>query len=447
MKHLARFSALLLLFLICASLVRAQGFKVETQNPPSADGTETFTSLDSRFSIALPRQISGLGSITSDTPKGKTPIGTSYNWQLQGMRFQVGHVDYSSAPHANADPKALVNVLAAEVAAATTKLGGKLVSNAETQFQGGAAREVRVEFPDNSILVNRLFAVNRQLYQVVATYKKDAKLEERVAKILDSFKALSPAEAETALRKKVEAAAPRPLPQAPFVKRPKSDAEDEGLKGKVKTVFTEAEDLSGTWSVQKRKPSSMEYYNEQGYLTKRESYDYRGNPSDITVYGYLDGDRASNTESVEYEYNPPAMMIAAPAGEAKPTYDPRYSYKFKFKYDERGNLLEKSWIGNDGKLWLRYVYNHKGNQKEELVYSADGSLNQKYVYTLDDKGNEIEEIVYETKRNTVRNKYAFTYEFDAQGNWTKRVSTRWESKDGKEGYQPYSVYYRTITYY
>lgn len=449
MKYLARYTSLLILFITCSVLTLAQGFKVESKNPPKATGSETFTSLDSRFSIALPQQVSGFGPISVDTPKGKTTIGSSYMWRLEGMQFQIGHVDYSSAPNASGDPKAVIGSVAGEVAAETVKKGGKLVSNAEVQFQGGVAREVRVEFPDGSMLVNRVLAANRQLYQVLVTFKKDPKLEESAAKILDSFRALSPADADAAIRKRVEEATPSPLPEEPAAKRPKSDAEDEGLNGRVKTVFTESEDLSGTWAVQRRKPSLMEYYDERGYLTKRESYDYKGNPSDITVYGYLGGERVSKIGSVSYEYNPPPMMVAGPSGPAgpEPKSDTRYTYKFKYKYDDKGRLAEKAWLHNDGMPWLRYVYNYKGKQREELVYSANGSLNQKYVVTLDDKGNEVEEIIYQVKDDSVRSKQSSAYELDAQGNWTKKTVSKWMTKDGKSYYEPSHVYYRTITYY
>lgn len=39
-----------------------------------------------------------------------------------------------------------------------------------------------------------------------------------------------------------------------------------------------------------------------------------------------------------------------------------------------------------------------------------------------------------------------TYEFDAQGNWIKRTTSKWMTKDGKSFYAPAWVDYRTITY-
>jgi hypothetical protein len=102
---------------------------------------------------------------------------------------------------------------------------------------------------------------------------------------------------------------------------------------------------------------------------------------------------------------------------------------------------------SSGKLWLRYVYKYQGNKKEELVYSEDGSLNRKNVSTLDDKGNEVEESFYDVKDGSVSERYSYSYEFDAKGNWIKRTASKWAAKDGKEQFAPYSITYRTITYY
>ena len=191
----------------------------------------------------------------------------------------------------------------------------------------------------------------------------------------------------------------------------------------------------------------MKYYNELGNLTKGDLYDYRGNLSEVIGYGYLDGERASNDKIIEYGYNPPPVAMAVAPGQDKPRYDPRYHYKYRYKYDEKGNLKEKEWWSNSGKLGLRYTYNIKGNQKETLVYSEDGQLNQKSVSTLDAQGNEIEVAYYEIKTDTVRDRYSYTYEFDAKGNWIKQTTSKWETKDGKSQFVPSSIKYRTIIYY
>ena len=116
----------------------------------------------------------------------------------------------------------------------------------------------------------------------------------------------------------------------------------------------------------------MDYYNERGNLTRRESYDYKGNLSEITVYGYLDGARVADWNTIPRDYNPPLIMIASPPGEAKPKYDPRYKTKYAYRYDDKNRLAEKiSWVMT-GSCRFRYVYKYSGNQREDLAYSAGG---------------------------------------------------------------------------
>ncbi len=443
MKNPARLFSLLILLVAYPALTLAQGFKIEGKSPAATAGSETFTSQEGRFTISLPKQISAYSPVAGNTPNGRI-AGSTFHWATAEGAFIVGYIDGPKA--VETDGKPALDVLRNGILEAG-KGKANLISETDISLDGHPGRELKLEFPDGFSTM-RIYLVGNRIYEEIASLATEKKSQEPAAiKILDSFKLLTQADIEASLKRKIAEATPSTLPQEPVAKRPRSDAEDDGLKGKVKTVFSESEDLSGTWAVKERKPSSMEYYNELGNLTKRDSYDYRGNPSDITVYGYLDGDRVSNSKSIEYEYNPPPMMIATPAGEPKPKYDPRYSYKLKFKYDGQGRLAEEDWYGNEGKLWLRYVYSYKGNQKEELVYSADGSLNQKYLYTLDNKGNDAEEIIYETKGNAVKSKYSYSYEFDSQGNWTKRTTSKLVTKDGKSFFEPSYLTYHTITYY
>jgi len=53
---------------------------------------------------------------------------------------------------------------------------------------------------------------------------------------------------------------------------------------------------------------------------------------------------------------------------------------------------------------------------------GDGRLNQRLEYTFDDQGNETRLLL---KESTTGDKITYKYlEFDAQGNWTKRVMTK-----------------------
>jgi hypothetical protein len=229
----------------------------------------------------------------------------------------------------------------------------------------------------------------------------------------------------------------------------KTDRETDGLKGSVKSVLTEIANLkkiSGKLVESDRRHKEAINYDSNGNRLTWKTYDYlSGALFDSVTYTHVDGDKVSIYEEVN---NPNKITQITTVPDDKPTKssDPYLSYKFKYKYDSNGNVSEEAWY-QSGSLWLRYVYNYKGNQKEELVYSADGSLNQKYVYTLDDKGNEIEMLSYDTEKNKLEGKETYKYlEFDAKGNWTKRITSEGD-EESKFVVKPREVLYRTLTYF
>ena len=80
MKNFARFFLLAVSVMNCSASVFAQGFRLESKSPPAATGSETFISLEGRFSIALPKQLSGYNPHSVNTPNG--PVENfSYDWR------------------------------------------------------------------------------------------------------------------------------------------------------------------------------------------------------------------------------------------------------------------------------------------------------------------------------------------------------------------------------
>lgn len=454
MKYFPRHLLQLALIAACVAAAAdtdAQAFQSERKNSrATANSAEVFTSLDARFSVALPRQVSGLSPITFDTPQGRITAGESYAWRVAGAQFEIGYLDLQKQPETAAVARAALRKFADDIAAGMRAQGCKVTSRKDISLAGHVGHEMRLELPQ-SYIISRLYATGARIYRLAAASPgKDApEFQTTAAGTLDSFRILSLDEVVAERERRIAAATPRPLPQdEPTARKLKSDAEDEGLRGRVKTLFVERQDLSGTWTVQRRRPSQLVYYNEEGNVTRKADYDYKGNLFQIRVYGYIDGERASHDQTIEPEFNPAAMFVVAPAGEVKTKYDPRYSFKYKYRYDERGRLAEEVWHGNGEKVWLRFVYNYRNlSERETLVYSEDGALNQKYTATLDAHGNELQESSYNTKTDAVDNKYAYTYEFDRHGNWIKQITSKWLTRDGKSQFLPYSITYRTIAYY
>jgi preprotein translocase subunit YajC len=183
-----------------------------------------------------------------------------------------------------------------------------------------------------------------------------------------------------------------------------SDRDADGLKGKVQKVVTESAKLtneSGNWVEAKRQMNSVVIYDAEGNRMKREGYDYRGNLFQINEYSFIDGDKVVRMETIRHEYDPPAVAVAPSTNKenAKPS-DPRYTYKFKYKYDDKGNRTEEAWYHNDGSLWLRYVsvYDDKGNEVEWFRYTGDGKVNGRSVSSYDAKGSVVEKNLVQTGR-------------------------------------------------
>jgi len=231
----------------------------------------------------------------------------------------------------------------------------------------------------------------------------------------------------------------------------KSDKEDAGLRGKVRTVFAEDAKLSqsgGQWIEGKRQPSHEETYDEQGNMIKRLAYDYRGNLRDTTTYTVIDGDKTSKWESIRHDYDPPPAMAPPSAGTPKP-HDPRFDNRYVYKYDSRGHRTEVTLYRSDGSQGNRNVttFDEKGNKVKWELYTAEGELNFSSTSKFDDKGNEIE-VTYYHANGTMSERYSHTdYEFDAAGNWIKRKTLKWTTKSGQSIFEPYEITYRTISYH
>lgn len=221
----------------------------------------------------------------------------------------------------------------------------------------------------------------------------------------------------------------------------KTDRDHDGLKGHVQKVTTETARLSkvdGKEAESARELSEVTIYDAAGDRTRRESY-YKGRLSETNVYSYLDGERVVRTEFFGNQGS-----TAAPSASG----DTRYSIKVKYKYDPQGHRIEATRFRNDGTQASRSVmiYDAKGNKIEERSYRANGSQVRKFTYTYDAHGNVAEES-YDFEGDQFDFRYSYTYELDAQGNWTKSITSKWVTKEGKSFFEPSLVSYRVITYF
>ncbi len=225
-----------------------------------------------------------------------------------------------------------------------------------------------------------------------------------------------------------------------------SDREFEGFKGRVKTVLTETADAkmkARKLVEKKRRNHKYMTFRPDGSCSVYKLFHWEtGELFETNNYIQVDGEKAS-----VIEMGPSAMIGDAPGGRPRKPSDPRYDYKYRYKYDGQGRIAEQAMWQSNGDLWLRYVYEYSNGERRELVYDEKGDLNQKYTNILDGKGNVSEMIVYDTDSDKISGKEKYEYlQFDPHGNWTKRIEYEADNDNGFE-YKIREVKYRTLTYY
>ena len=236
----------------------------------------------------------------------------------------------------------------------------------------------------------------------------------------------------------------------------KTDREIDGLIGLVKEVRTEKAHFSskfGKWVEGHRTRWTIETYDTKGNKIEKGywggsaktvyTYDTKGNMIEEAKFN-ADG---SLTIKRVYTYDAKGNMIETYGFIYLGGIEIHVSKKV-YTYDAKGNMIEEAKFNADSSLDYKtvYTYDAKGNMIEEALYKADGSLFSKDVFTYDTKGNKIETTEYKAD-GSLPSKYAYTYTYDAKGNWIKKTESKWVTKFGKSYFEPSEVVYRTITYY
>jgi hypothetical protein len=429
MRRLVLITAFIIAILSPASDSRAQ-----------SSGAPRFVSLEGRFSIALPDR-SDVRRMNMPTPYGYG-YGHQHEWETKEGSFGVGYADTFQLVSKPEDVKQFFDAAAERFRNVAAVNGFKVPEPKQITLDGRPGIEQRADLPASTI-IRRLYLVSRRVYETAVVMKNNQrKYESAAVGVLDSFRLLTDREiTEEALK-----AGPGPLPQTPEAPRAGSDADDEGLRGRVKSVHTEIQYLTETPLTRMGMRSRVTTYNQNRNKLRTESYDSRNNLYLITVYGYLDGSRVAAFKYIDREYGPPTGSGGAGPATSERKMDPRYQHRFEFKYDEKKRLSETTEFRSNGDFMARHVYKYDGNQKQEFVYLEDGTLTRRHLYILDDKGNEIESTDFDAD-GKVLSKISYSYEYDANGNWTKRTSSRKEGDQNLLRLDPGSVQMRTITYY
>jgi hypothetical protein len=128
----------------------------------------------------------------------------------------------------------------------------------------------------------------------------------------------------------------------------------------------------------------------------------------------------------------------------KVEYSANGDWERKERYNAEGQIIEQGWNGLNKTL---FHYNEEGqlmemNDSHEADQLGLGGFNSKYLFTYDDRGNLVESLWYEAD-GSLQERITCDYEYDQEGNWTKKIETR----KFKTDYESLTEYNRAITYY
>jgi hypothetical protein len=405
------------------------------QTPASAP---VFVSVYGNFSIALPETPNltrGLRNV--DAPdKG---AGMIYAWETENIVYTALYLDPLTDAAGSQAAEELAKSLEESnqnVRDTVKKYGGKIILERPLALGANSGTEIQAALGTGKMIA-RNFQVGRRGFAVQAVVRDLADGKKALA-VLNSFQLI---DGKALLRKKIAENMPKPLPPTPRAAIPHSDLFAAKLKGRVKSIFEESEDLTGRDFQQGRIFSAEYFYDANGFLTREITYDTHGNPSQLVNYGFLDKSLVTRFVKIPYPYN-------APATAAKKPNEPRYDLKFKYLFDREGRVTEANYRLADGELSSRSLTMYDGDKIETQNFNAKGELISKVVQTFDENGR-LSEASFQTPGPPAADyKVMYKYEtFDQQGNWTRRIKSVWRTEEGKSFYEPAKIYYRSISYY
>lgn len=285
----------------------------------------------------------------------------------------------------------------------------------------------------------------------------------------------------------------------------KPDGEKEKFSGAVQTMRTEYSELSDGYGNRRSGPRTelslftfdamgniteilhherngpvssrtVTVYNAAGLQTESTTYKAKDKLSSKTAYKLDDKGRVADVAKYD-DKNALLSRTFSTYDEAGRCIAQRREEKdepastVNYKYDASGRVLEIAATNGGGDLLSKTIYTytadviriertvHEDKQVAQKIvrlnnrqkhktdvgfYRADGAMSWKWSFVYDERGNVTSE---EFASEILYSKWDYAYEFDAQGNWTKRTKSRWYRVSDKPTPIPVEAQFRTITYF
>lgn len=198
----------------------------------------------------------------------------------------------------------------------------------------------------------------------------------------------------------------------------KTDREQAGLLGPVRTIKTEASEFASQNGKSVEGARSLlrtVTYDAGGNRTKQVEFNHDGSVAQTLSYNY-----DARRRSTGYEEYTGGMSVPRKHVYVLDDKGNRIEYrlvqpdgaageKYLYKYDANGNVAEESLFDHKGGLISRNViaYDDKGRQVSQTRHNADGSLSSTSSFSYDAHGNLIERVRYESDILTYRVRYVY----------------------------------------
>lgn len=191
-------------------------------------------------------------------------------------------------------------------------------------------------------------------------------------------------------------------------------------------------------------------YNEQNRPIEGQVRDASGNLTMRIVRSYDEQGNVTGDKLIPEEINTPIPNeLASQLGDAQKkamasfVASAFYSGESKYKYDAKCRVVEKHRSrGVVGDTSTTIKYNDRGDISEEITLERR-QADVVGEFKIDDTGKRSPASTPSVPAQT-RTETRYTYEYDAQGNWTKKITS---SHTGNSEFMTSAIVERSLTYY
>ena len=310
---------------------------------------ENFEHIDCGFRYPFPGSYD-VGTSIGYSPYRELGQGRIDRFSSSLVLYDIGCIDLDDPPR-----KIKTDVLISTLIATTkTYLGDspEFIALPTTNVSGREIYEFETK-TDPLRRIKYILVGNRVFIFIGSTYS--AQGIEEVLKLFNSVKYFS---VRDTAEKRITRATQKTLPQSPAVKFIQTDAAHNNLKGRVKSVRLEAEDVPVLVGKQERRIRADETYDSTGNLLKDFWFQDSGYPTSARIFGFIDGARVSDLEANDDEMS--YGLTDATKSEVKlPPSDPRYGERYEYKYDASKRIIEQKVYNNRGTLSRIFTFIYK----------------------------------------------------------------------------------------